>query len=101
MRLSKVSFRYRRRDPSVIQGVDAHLDPGDVIEVAGANGAGKSTLLGLLAGLDQPSSGTIAERPAVVGFAPDRFPMEQPFTVSSYLRHMSRVRGGAHRVCRR
>ena len=31
----------------------------------------------------------------MVGFAPDRFPMEQPFTVSSYLRHMSRVRGGA------
>ncbi|MEU7836750.1 MULTISPECIES: ATP-binding cassette domain-containing protein [unclassified Nonomuraea] len=78
-----------------MKDVDAHLDPGDVIEVAGVNGAGKSTLLRLLAGLTKPSSGTITDRPAVVGFAPDRFPLEQPFTVSGYLRHMSRIRGGA------
>jgi energy-coupling factor transporter ATP-binding protein EcfA2 len=31
----------------------------------------------------------------VVGFAPDRFPAGRPFTVTAYLRHMSRVRGGA------
>ncbi|MER6942439.1 ABC transporter ATP-binding protein [Nonomuraea sp. NPDC000554] len=95
MRLSKVSFRYRRREPSVIREVDAHLEPGDVVEVTGVNGAGKSTLLRLLAGLTRPTEGTITGRPAVVGFAPDRFPVEQPFTVSGYLRHMSRVRGGA------
>ncbi|WP_308250604.1 ABC transporter ATP-binding protein [Nonomuraea rhizosphaerae] len=75
--------------------MDLHLEPGDIVEVTGVNGAGKSTLLRLLAGLTRPSSGTITERPAVVGFAPDRFPLEQPFTVSGYLRHMSRVRGGA------
>ncbi|MEU6784301.1 ATP-binding cassette domain-containing protein [Nonomuraea angiospora] len=95
MRLSKVSFRYRRRDPFVIEDVDAQLAPGDVIELTGVNGAGKSTLLRLLAGLTRPTTGTIAERPEVVGFAPDRFPTAQPFTVTAYLRHMSRVRGGA------
>ena len=94
MRLSKVSFRYRRRDPFVIQAADAHLAPGDVIELTGANGAGKSTLLRLLAALARPTAGTITGRPAVVGFAPDRFPTGQPFTVTAYLRHMSRVRGG-------
>ncbi|MEV0997540.1 ATP-binding cassette domain-containing protein [Nonomuraea sp. NPDC050202] len=95
MRLSNVSFRYRRRDPLVIEDADAHLAPGDVIELTGVNGAGKSTLLRLLAGLARPTTGTIADRPPVVGFAPDRFPAGQPFTVTAYLRHMSRVRGGA------
>ncbi|GAA4910826.1 ABC-type Mn2+/Zn2+ transport system ATPase subunit [Nonomuraea thailandensis] len=94
MRLSKVSFRYRRRDPLVIEDADARLAPGDVIELTGVNGAGKSTLLRLLAGLARPTTGTIADRPPVVGFAPDRFPASQPFTVTAYLRHMSRVRGG-------
>jgi ABC-type multidrug transport system ATPase subunit len=95
MRLSKVSFRYRRRDPFVIEDVDTQLAPGDVIELTGVNGAGKSTLLRLLAGLTRPTTGTVADRPEVVGFAPDRFPTAQPFTVTAYLRHMSRVRGGA------
>ncbi|TDD01895.1 ATP-binding cassette domain-containing protein [Nonomuraea deserti] len=95
MRLSHVSFRYRWRDPLIIEDADAELSPGDVIELTGANGAGKSTLLRLLAGLARPTAGTITGRPAVVGFAPDRFPAGQPFTVTQYLRHMSRVRGGA------
>ncbi|WP_246147814.1 ABC transporter ATP-binding protein [Nonomuraea turkmeniaca] len=95
MRLSQVSFRYRRRDRFVIHDVDAHLAAGDVIELTGVNGAGKSTLLRLLAGLAAPTKGTITGRPGVVGFAPDRFPADQPFTVTAYLRHMSRVRGGA------
>ncbi|WP_219509994.1 ATP-binding cassette domain-containing protein [Nonomuraea ceibae] len=95
MRLTNVSFRYRRRDQSVIRDVNAQASPGDVIELTGVNGAGKSTLLRLLAGLLTPTSGTIADRPAVVGLAPDRFPTEQPFTVARYLDHMARVRGGA------
>ncbi|SEM15365.1 ABC transporter ATP-binding protein [Nonomuraea pusilla] len=95
MRLSQVSFRYGRRGPTVIGEADAGLAPGDVIELSGPNGAGKSTLLRLLAGLAEPSAGAITGRPAVVGFAPDRFPTGQPFTVTAYLRHMARVRGGA------
>ncbi|MFI7617012.1 ATP-binding cassette domain-containing protein [Nonomuraea terrae] len=95
MQLTRVSFRYRKRDRLVISHADARLSAGDVVELTGANGAGKSTLLRLLAGLARPSSGVIADRPAVVGFAPDRFPTAQPFTVTTYLRHMSRVRGDA------
>lgn len=97
MILTKVAFRYRRRDRSVIREIDAQLSPGDVVELSGVNGAGKSTLLRLLAGLLRPTSGTITGRPAVVGLAPDRFPAEQPFTVAAYLDHLARVCGGRWR----
>jgi ABC-type Mn2+/Zn2+ transport system ATPase subunit len=95
MRLSKVSFRYRRRSGYVIADADNRLSPGDIVELTGANGAGKSTLLRLLAGLARPTRGAVTGRPPVVGFAPDRLPAEQPFTVAGYLGHMARVRGGA------
>lgn len=95
MRLSQLFFRYGRRAPWVLTDVCLTLAPGDVVEVSGANGAGKSTLLRLLAGLTPPTKGAIEGRPAVVGFAPDHFPVGQPFTVADYLRHMARIRGGA------
>ncbi|WP_239116788.1 ATP-binding cassette domain-containing protein [Planotetraspora phitsanulokensis] len=69
------------------------LRPGDVTEILGPNGTGKSTLLRLLAGLLRPVEGTIEDRPGVVGYAPERFPAAQPFTVAAYLRHMAAIRG--------
>ncbi|MEV4093610.1 ABC transporter ATP-binding protein [Streptosporangium saharense] len=93
MRLSKVSFRYSRRGPWVLRDIDLTLTPGTVIEVTGKNGAGKSTLLRLLAGIVPPSRGTVAQRPRVIGYAPDVFPVGQPFTVTAYLTHMAEVRG--------
>ncbi|MGC5012444.1 ABC transporter ATP-binding protein [Streptosporangium sp. DT93] len=93
MRLSRVSFRYSRRGPWILKDVELELRPGAVVEVTGRNGAGKSTLLRLLAGFVPPSRGAIAERPGIVGYAPDVFPADQPFTVSAYLAHMSRIRG--------
>ncbi|MEU8198700.1 ATP-binding cassette domain-containing protein [Microbispora amethystogenes] len=92
MRIASVSFRYGRRDPWVLSDADLVLDPGDVAEVAGPNGTGKSTLLRLAAGLLRPVRGRVEDRPRVVGYAPERFPADQPFTVATYLRHMAAVR---------
>ncbi|MFL1377520.1 MULTISPECIES: ATP-binding cassette domain-containing protein [unclassified Nocardiopsis] len=39
--------------------VDVHLESGDRLVVTGPNGAGKSTLLAVLAGLLEPTSGTV------------------------------------------
>ncbi len=44
----------------ILDEVSLQLDAGDSLAITGASGSGKSTLLGILAGLDEPSSGTIS-----------------------------------------
>lgn len=92
MRLEDVAFRYRRKDPWVFRDVTLSFPPGGVTEVTGRNGAGKSTLLRVMAGLRNPGKGVVSDRPERVGYAPERFPVNQPFTVRSYLDHMAAIR---------
>jgi ABC-type multidrug transport system ATPase subunit len=44
---------------AIIQGVSLAAAKGSVIALCGGNGAGKSTLLRMIAGISQPTSGTI------------------------------------------
>jgi multiple sugar transport system ATP-binding protein len=44
---------------SVIRGVDLAIEPGELVVFVGPSGCGKSTLLRLIAGLEEPSSGSI------------------------------------------
>ncbi|MES9607367.1 ATP-binding cassette domain-containing protein [Actinomadura sp. NPDC000929] len=92
MRLERVAFRYRRRDPWVFRDVTVTLPKGSVTEVTGHNGAGKSTLLRVMAGLRRPRAGVVEGRPARVGYAPERFPVDQPFSVRAYLGHLAAIR---------
>jgi energy-dependent translational throttle protein EttA len=55
----------------VLRDISLSFLPGAKIGVLGPNGAGKSTLLRIMAGLDEPSSGTARLAPgASVGFLP-------------------------------
>ena len=95
MRLHEVDFRYRRRGVWVLRGVTVGIEPGEIVIVRGSNGAGKSTLLGIFAGILQPVGGRVVDKPARVGWLPEHFPTEQPFTVDDYLTTMARLRGGS------
>jgi NitT/TauT family transport system ATP-binding protein len=44
----------------VLDGVDLELSPGQIVGLLGRTGSGKSTLLRLIAGLAQPSNGTVS-----------------------------------------
>jgi NitT/TauT family transport system ATP-binding protein len=61
----------------VLQGVDLTVAPGEFVCLLGASGCGKSTLLNLIAGLAEPTSGTIAvsaRRPALMFQEPALLP---------------------------
>jgi NitT/TauT family transport system ATP-binding protein len=47
-----------------LAGVDLDVAPGKIVGIVGPSGCGKSTLLELIAGLQQPNSGTVASPPA-------------------------------------
>ncbi|HYN97432.1 MAG TPA: ABC transporter ATP-binding protein [Pilimelia sp.] len=93
MRFADVWLRYGRRGPWVLREVTVELPPGTAAVLLGRNGAGKSTLLQLAAGVLRPGRGEVRDRPPVVGWVPERFPADQPFTVVEYLDAMGAVRG--------
>lgn len=93
MHIEDVWLRYGRRGPWVLSGADLTLCEGEVGIVLGRNGAGKSTLLQVAAGVLQPTGGAVHDRPPTVGWVPERFPADQPFSVRTYLRAMAAIRG--------
>jgi ABC-type multidrug transport system ATPase subunit len=99
VRFDNVWFRYGRRGaPWVLRAAELGLEPGEAAVILGPNGAGKSTLLQLAAGVLKPERGSVVDRPPVVGWVPERFPADQPFTARAYLTRMAAVRGAAVNV---
>jgi putative ABC transport system ATP-binding protein len=56
--LSKVYSRDTQQI-AVFEGIDLDIEAGDFLVLMGPSGSGKTTLLNLVAGLDEPTAGTI------------------------------------------
>ncbi|GAA3909276.1 ABC transporter ATP-binding protein [Microbacterium invictum] len=56
--LSK-SFVSKKRDVHAVRGIDLSIRKGEYVVVLGPSGCGKSTLMRCIAGLEQPTAGTV------------------------------------------
>jgi branched-chain amino acid transport system ATP-binding protein len=57
----------------VVDGLDLHVDEGEIVSVIGPNGAGKTTLFNLVTGLYEPTAGDILfEGESIKGLEPHR-----------------------------
>jgi NitT/TauT family transport system ATP-binding protein len=73
-----------RRGKSVraIDGIDLEVGDGEIVCLVGASGCGKSTLLNIVAGLEQPTSGTVTiDDEAILGPGPDRGMVFQTYSL--------------------
>jgi branched-chain amino acid transport system ATP-binding protein len=56
---------------TVVDGLDLHVDEGEIVSVIGPNGAGKTTLFNLVTGIYRPQSGDILlDGESIVGLEP-------------------------------
>ena len=97
----------------VLHDISVKAQAGCVTGILGPNAAGKTTLLRTIAGLVRPASGTVSlnndnitslrasQRASLIGFVPQRFRGEVPFTVRQIVAMGARQRGsveGRHAV---
>jgi ATP-binding cassette, subfamily F, member 3 len=61
--LENVTFAYSKKSPAILNGIDFTIHLGERYGLAGLNGSGKSTLVNLIAGVTQPTTGTITRHP--------------------------------------
>jgi ATP-binding cassette subfamily B protein len=54
-----VHFAYPKQDANALDGIDLHIDRGELIALVGENGAGKSTIVNLLLRFYDPTRGTV------------------------------------------
>jgi multiple sugar transport system ATP-binding protein len=62
MNMGALSIRNVRKSygaVDILKGIDIEIDEGEFLILVGPSGCGKSTLLSMIAGLDQPTSGSI------------------------------------------
>src|SRR5712692_10000370 len=60
VRLTDVTKVYQGGLTGALNGISVSIEKGEFTAIMGPSGSGKSTMLNLVAGLDRPTSGTIA-----------------------------------------
>ena len=59
LRFEAVSFRYGERGPMLLDELDLHIEPGQLVGIVGLSGSGKSTLVQMIDRLYTPRQGHI------------------------------------------
>ena len=97
-------LRKRFGEGDAVRGVDLSIEEREIFGLIGPDGAGKSTLIRMLAGILEPTEGTISLRNidvvhhyeevrSVVGYMPQTFGLYGLLTVEENLRAVARIHG--------
>ncbi len=98
--LANVSKRYN--DTTVVKNLNLKIDTGEIVGIIGHNGAGKSTTMKMIAGLVEPTSGSIrvmgrdilkegVKVKQQIGYLPEESPLYEAMTARQYLLFFSEL----------
>jgi ABC-2 type transport system ATP-binding protein len=74
-----------------LREVSFEARPGELLAVIGPNGAGKTTLLSILAGLLEPTAGSVSRSPRELGWVPQQIAVYGKLTVRENLELFARL----------
>jgi len=85
--LSASDLRLSHGRLPILDGATLAIYPGEKVGLVGRNGCGKSSFLRIVAGIDQPDSGTVSRKQGlVVGYLPQEFELDETATVEENIR---------------
>lgn len=98
--LTNVTKRYN--DTTVVKSLNLKIGEGEIVGIIGHNGAGKSTTMKMIAGLVEPTSGSIRimgrdiQKEGVkvkgqIGYLPEESPLYEAMTAQQYLMFFSEL----------
>ncbi len=91
--LERVRFRYPTRELDLLDGVDLHVGPGEMVALIGANGSGKTTIAKLLCRLYDPDEGRVAlDGTDVREFAKEGYRSEVAAIFQDFVRYQASAR---------